>query len=109
MIRYTTPILPLEVEGIDLTENQDVYVTLKQGRITLTKKNSDLTISYDSEKELSTITFSLTQTESAAFNIDKAVDIQVNYINSSQVRDATNIANIPVMRNLLDEEISYGN
>lgn len=108
MIRYTTPLLPLEVEGIDLTNNEDVYVTLKQGSNELTKSGTDLTIAYDSETDISTIDFTLTQVETAAFYPGKAVDIQVNFINASARRDATNIVTIPVMRNLLDREIHYG-
>lgn len=108
MIRYTTPILPLEVEGIDLTANGDVYVTLEQGSLELTKKGADLTVSYDAESDLSTITFTLSQEETAAFNINRSVDVQVNFINSAGVRDATNIATVPVLRNLLDKVISYG-
>lgn len=108
MIRYTTPILPLEVEGIDLTNNEDVYVTLEQGSVELTKSGSDLTIEYDPQTEISTITFTLTQEETSAFNISKSVAIQVNFINSSGVRDATNIATVPVLRNLLDKVINYG-
>ena len=108
MIRYTTPILPLEVEGIDLTQNEDVYVTLEQGSVELTKSGSDLTIEYDPQTEISTITFMLTQEETSAFNINKSVAIQVNFINASGVRDATNIATVPVLRNLLDKVINYG-
>ena len=112
MIRYTTPILPLEVEGVDLTTNEDVYVTLvqklEQKSVELTKSGSDLTIQYDAEADISTITFTLSQEETAAFNVNRAVDTQVNFINSSGVRDATDIATIPVMRNLLDKVINYG-
>ena len=108
MIRYTTPILPLEVEGIDLTQNEDVYVTLEQGCIELTKKGTDLTVQYNSQTDISTISFTLSQEESAAFNINKSVAIQVNFINASGVRDATNIATVPVLRNLLDKVINHG-
>ena len=108
MIRYTTPILPLEVEGIDLTSNEDVYVTLEQGSIELTKKGTDLTVQYNSQTDISTISFTLSQEESAAFNINKSVAIQVNFINASGVRDATNIATVPVLRNLLDKVINHG-
>ena len=108
MIRYTTSILPLEVEGIDLTQNEDVYVTLEQGSMELTKSGSDLTIEYDPQTEISNISFTLTQEETAAFNISKSVAIQVNFINASGVRDATNIATVPVLRNLLDKVINYG-
>lgn len=107
MIRYTTPILPLEVEGIDLTQNEDVYVTLKQECIELTKKD-DLSMSYDSETNITEISFMLTQEETAAFALNRPVDVQVNFINEAGVRDATNIATIPVMRNLLDKVINYG-
>lgn len=112
MIRYTTPILPLEVEGIDLTNNEDVYVTLvqklEQKSVELTKSGSDLTVQYNAETDISTITFSLTQEETAAFDVNKRVDTQVNFINNAGVRDATDIATIPVMRNLLDNVINYG-
>ena len=108
MIRYTTPILPLEVEGIDLTQNEDVYVTLEQSCKELTKKGSDLTMSYDAQTDITSITFMLTQEETAAFALNRPVDVQVNFINASGVRDATNIATIPVMRNLLDKVIAYG-
>ena len=108
MINYTTPSITLEVEGIDLTDNQDVYVTIVQGTTELTKKGSDLTISYDSQKDISTIVFSLSQTESAQFAFSKSAQLQVNFINASGVRDATNIASIDVLKNLLDEVIAYG-
>ena len=109
MIRYTTPILPLEVEGIDLTQRQDVYATLLQeDTAKLTKSGSDLTIEYNSEANLSTVSFVLTQEESAGFDLDGPVLVQVNFINELNLRDATTIARIPVMRNLLDEVIQYG-
>ena len=107
MINYTTPTITLEVEGADLT-SQDTYVTIVQGSIELTKKGSDLTISYDSTKEVSIIVFSLTQEESAQFAFSRSAQLQVNFINASGVRDATNIAQIDVLKNLLDEVITYG-
>lgn len=110
MINYTTPSISLVVEAVDLT-GQDVYVTLEQGSHELTKKGSDLIITTDthSQQTDTEIVFTLSQTESASFDIGKSVCIQVNWINSSGVRDATEIKTISVMRNLLDEVISYGN
>lgn len=108
MIRFTTPLLPLEVEGIDLTDNEDVYVTLAQNDNKLTKSGADLTIAYDADTDISTIDFTLSQCETASFYLGKSVDLQVNFINASGRRDATNIVTIPVMRNLLDKEIHYG-
>lgn len=108
MINYTTPSITLEVEHIDLTDNQDVYVTIVQGQTELTKKGSDLTISYNDQSEMSIIVFKLSQEESASFQFSRSAQLQVNFINSSGIRDATNIAKIDVLKNLLDEEISYG-
>lgn len=110
MINYTTPIISLVVEGVDITE-KDVYVTLEQGRIELTKTGSDLIMEAEQVQQQTNtnITFTLTQTESALFNYNRNVSIQVNWISSAGVRDATEIKTVDVMRNLLDEVIEYGN
>lgn len=110
MINYTTPSISLTVEGVDLSD-QDVYVSLEQGPIELTKSGSALIISTETHSQITdtSIVFTLSQEESATFNFGKSVSLQVNFINSSGVRDATEIKTIPVMRNLLDEVIAYGN
>lgn len=106
MINYTTPTITLIVESVDLTDGQDVYVTLQQGNFELTKSGDDLTMTLDGED--TTIRFTLTQEQSAAFRFNASVGLQVNWINASGVRDATEIKTIGVMRNLLDEVIAYG-
>lgn len=110
IINYTTASIPLTVEGVDLS-SQDVYVTLEQGSIELTKTGLDLIITTETHgQETDTdIVFTLTQAETAMFNHDKSVMIMVNWINESGTRDATEIKNISVMRNLLDRVITYGN
>ena len=109
MIQYTTPTISLTVEGVDLT-SQEVYVSLEQGTTELTKSGTALTL--DSETIGRTtntlISFVMSQEESASFRYNLPVNIQVNWINSSGVRSATEIKSIPVMKNLLDEVISYG-
>lgn len=105
MIRYTTPAIPLLVEDKDLT-GQDVYVSIEQGKIKLTKTGTDLVMTVTEEG--TQIIFTLSQTESAMFDYGKPVSIQVNFINSFGVRDATESKSISVMRNLLDEVIAYG-
>lgn len=106
MINYTTPTISLTVEGVDLT-GQEIYVSMEQGSVELTKTDADLTVSYaDDNTEIS---FTLSQTESAMFRINRSVEIQVNWISESGVRAATQIATIPVMRNLLAEVVEYGN
>lgn len=110
MINYTTPTITLTVEGVDISAN-DIYVSLEQGRIELTKSGSDLIVTTDTHGQVTdtVITFTLTQEESATFNFGKSVSVQVNYISAQGVRDATEIKTIGVMRNLLDEVIAYGN
>ena len=110
MINYTTPTISLTVEGVDLS-GMDVYVSLEQGKTELTKTGTDLIIEpiVGEGTTDTSITLTLTQEESAAFDFGKSVSVQVNFIDSSGVRDATEIKTIPVMRNLLDEVIEYGN
>lgn len=110
MINYTTPTISLTVEGVDISSD-DVYVTLEQGSHELTKSGTDLNITTDTHDQTTdtNITFVLTQSESASFRFNSAVGVQVNWISSSGVRAATEIKQISVMRNLLDEVIEYGN
>lgn len=109
MINFTTPTIHLIVEAVDLT-GQDIYVTLEQGKTELTKSGTDLIIDTDTHGQVTDtiIIFTLTQEESAMFNYNKRALVQVNFINSIGVRDATEIKSVNVMRNLLDEVISYG-
>ena len=109
MINYTTPTISLTVEGVDLS-GMDTYVSLEQGAKELTKTGDALVIEpvVGEETTDTSIAFVLSQTESALFDFGKSVSIQVNWISSSGVRDATEIKTFPVMRNLLDEVIEYG-
>lgn len=110
MINYTTPTISLTVEGVDLS-GMDVYVSLEQGQKELTKTGGSLIIEpiIGTGTTDTSIVFALTQEESASFDFGKSVSVQVNFINASGVRDATEIKAVPVMRNLLDEVIAYGN
>lgn len=105
MINYTTPTITLVVEGADLT-GQEVYVTLEQSGVELTKNGEDLTLSTEGEDTI--IVFTLTQVESAYFDYERKAQVQVNFINAAGVRDATNIAQISVFKNLLDKVVNYG-
>ena len=109
MINYTTPTITLTVEGVDISAN-DIYVSLEQGPLELTKTGNDIIVTTDTHDQVTDtiIKLTLTQEESAAFNFGKSVSVQVNYISSDGVRDATEIKTVSVMRNLLDEVISYG-
>ena len=109
MIKYTTPTITLVVEGVDLT-GKNIYATLEQGCRELTKKGSEMTVTTETvgERTDTVLTMVLSQEESASFDFNRNVYIQVNWIASNGVRAATEIKAILVMKNLLDEVISYG-
>lgn len=109
MINYTTPTYPITVEDKDLT-GQDVYVTFEQMGKKLTKSGADLTITTETHDQVTDtiITTTFTQEETAMFDPGTRVKLQVNFINSEGVRDATNKATIEVFSNLLDKVIAYG-
>ena len=62
MINYTTPTIALIVENIDLT-GKDIYVTLEQGKHELTKSGAELTVTTQTEEQITDthISFKLTQ------------------------------------------------
>ena len=105
MINYTTPTITLTIEGCDLTD-KEVYVSLEQGKKILTKKSDELDISVDQGNTI--IEMPLTQEESGYFDYNLTVSVQVNWISSDGIRAATEIKNIKVMPNLLNEVIEYG-
>ena len=113
MIQYTTPTITLLVEGLDISDH-DIYATLEQEEKELTKSGDDLTVEVVSTtvgtgtRTDTKLTFELAQEESGAFDFDEKVLVQVNWISSAGVRGATDIRTVPVMRNLLDEVIEYG-
>lgn len=109
MINYTNSVLALRVKNRDLTQ-MDNYVSLKQGTEVETFTGDRLIVETETEEGVTNtiIRVLLTQEESAAFDFDKDVEVQVNWISAQGIRDATNIKYIPVMRNLLDKVIEYG-
>lgn len=108
MINYTTPTISLTVEGADLTAF-DVYVSIEQGKSELTLSGDALTVTADQEETKTHISFTLTQEQSAMFSYGHSAYVQVNWINESGVRGATEIKAVRILRNLLDEVISYEN
>lgn len=108
MIKYTTPAINLKVNGINLAIGYDVYITFEQACTKLTKTDWVLTPGMDESGVYTMITVVLTQEETAMFDFDKSCLIQVNYIDSNNVRGATDISGVPVMRNLLDKVVQYG-
>ena len=102
MIIGTTPTFTLKIKkatDVDLRVVNNIYVTLKQGNITLTKTGNDLNI-VDSK----TVSFTLTQAESLDFVVDKIVEIQINWTfmsNGITRRAATKVLAINLDKQLL--------
>lgn len=103
MIRGTTPSHILTIEGYDLTGTR-IYVTLSSGRSKVTKTNEDLTVSY--ENETTSILLFLTQEDTLGLPTGTA-EIQVRWIDSDGIAQATEIETIAVDRVLWPKVISY--
>ena len=106
MIQWTTPTIRLTisgVEGLDLSEAEEVIVTLTQGNLTFEKTGNDLTL--DENK----ISFVLTEEESSQLAFDATVQVQVNwtYLSLGNLRRAaTNITRINIGKQLHQEEMT---
>ena len=104
MIIGTTPTFTLKLKrtcDVNLNLVNNIYVTLKQGSIALTKTGSDLII-VDSK----TIRFSLTQAESLSFVIDKTVELQVNWTYENNKRAASKVIPVILEKQLLKQELT---
>ncbi len=102
MIRYTTPTIEVEVET-DLTGN-DVWFSIRQDTVRLDKKISTISVT----QGVTSFDVPLTQEETAMFIAGDPVLVQVNWIDTNGVRDATGIQRISAFQNLLDKVIAYG-
>lgn len=106
MIVGTTPTLTLKLKrtsDADLNMATNIYVTLKQGNILLTKTGQDIEL-----VDGKTLRISLTQSESLDFSVDKKVELQLNwtYLEGGQTkRAATKVISIDLERQLLKEAI----
>ena len=98
MIRWTTPTYELTIDDVDLT-GMEVYVTFSQHGNVVTIENPSFVVDEGS----TTITCSLSQTESAAFRAGE-MDVQVNWVDAAHNRCATLVKQVPVDAQLLQEE-----
>lgn len=105
MIRGTTPTIRLNVTNggeLDLTQSDELYVTLRQGQRLITKITGV-------KIEPQSISFALTQREALSLKEGPA-EVQVNWtykdaVDSTERRAATRIRQIEISRQLLDEVI----
>ncbi len=100
MIRGTTPtfILELQDDTVDLTETNNVYISLESGTIEMLKKNGDEGVDIQPHQ----ISVYLTQAETLQFADKSKIEIQVNWTYANGSRGCTDIAKVSVGRNLID-------
>lgn len=103
MRRGTTPSYLLEIEGYDLRECV-VSVTIKQGDKKLVLDGERIGISY--EDGVSTIIFTLTQSETLGFK-NGYVSIQVRWLDETGYAQCTEIEMIQVKPVLNEAVIGY--
>ncbi len=103
MIIGTAPTLTLKLRDgadVDFNEAENIYFTIRQGSISLTKSTSDIII--DDEN---TIKVSLTQEETLQFKYNLQAEIQLNWTYADGTRSATKVQKIDLFKNLLREVI----
>lgn len=100
-IRYTTPTIELQIDGIDLT-SCDLSVSFSQGVQRLDVQPSRVT--YDGDTH---ILVELSQEQTALF-FEGSVKAQVNWLDPAGNRDATKIASLEWYGNLMNKVVRHG-
>lgn len=104
MIRGTTPTDTITIKNpgdLDLTTVLDVYVTIRQGQVSITKTGEDLDVAK------AAVSYCLTQQESLRFK-DGAAEAQINWTymdNGGKKRAATKWLPIQIDKQLLERVI----
>lgn len=102
MRRYTTPTITANITGIDLT-GMKTFTTLRQGNTLLTLEDLPVTVTENGCK----LEGVLTQEQTAMFEANNDINIQVRYINALGVASATNIKRVAVNSVLMPGVIAY--
>lgn len=103
MYRGTTPTIIIRVTGEDF-DGATMYVTLEQGNVELTKTGEDVLVT--ATETGSTVSIFLSQEETLAFSKGNA-RIQIRWIDSSGIAQASPIRSIEVDPILLEGVIEY--
>ena len=104
MYQGTTPALLLRVKGKDLT-GCNVFASIKAGMRVITKTGSDLEMDTDDDDTL--VLCHLTQEDTLPLSEGEA-DVQVRFINSDGVAEATSKAKITIESVIYKKVIEYG-
>lgn len=99
MIQFTTPTFILTLPNtVDLSEAQNLYFSLVQGKTEIIKTGSDLVI------DGQTVSVYLSQEETARFSNLKA-SLQLNWVYPNGARACSTIVSVDVGNNLLKEVV----
>lgn len=102
MLRYSTPMIEIESD-LNLEDFAGLWVSLKQGKTVLRKTKNDLTINGN------TLSFALTQEETAGFISTVPVEVQVRWISMDSKTSGSNIVSVYFERVLENEVITIEN
>lgn len=100
MTRGTTPTLKFNIQGIEVSEINKAFVTIKQIDKVLTKTVDD--IQFDNEKNI--LSLELSQEETLSFE-DGMLEIQIRIITKAGKALATPVKKTTMEKVLLDEII----
>lgn len=101
MIIGTTPTFTLTIpdkEELDLNNAENIYFTIRQGSLKITKSGEDIIIINEY-----TVQVSFTQEETLQFRYNIPAEIQLNWIYANGARAATKIKTIELSKNLIRE------
>lgn len=101
MTAYTDAPITITITGGSLIGATDVHVTFKQAFATVDVDDPEVL-------DANNLQLTLSQEQTAALKMDKSCDVQVNWIDSNGKRKATDIATVPVLRNLLERVLTNG-
>lgn len=103
MRRYTTPTIEVTVEGVDLT-GCEIWVTLWQQGTEVTTRSGANDVAYDGSDTTITVAYSQEQT---ARLVEGHARMQVNWMDSDGLRNATDSAVVQVTGNLLGRVVDH--
>ena len=98
IVRGTTPTFVLTFTDVDLTEAVVHFVTIKQVTREVTLFDEDLDVT------ATTITFSLTQNQTLAFEEGKA-EMQADWVYADDTRGHSDIKPVTIDKNLYPREV----
>lgn len=108
MFRGTTPNIIISINGVDLSDFTDIWVTFEQDyKVEITKKLSDNQIIVDAE--LKRVTVPLTQEDTLKFIANNLVHIQLRAITASGTAVASPIKSLSVEKILKEGVINDPN